>query len=121
MPAIVDKMSIEKHGTGKRLDRRVKLTAEDKDAIRTQYFNAHPSQRPTITSIAAKYNVNRRLIQFILFPEREVRNKELARARRKDGRYYNREKSRKNMQEYRDYKRALSKEGKLKPSERESS
>ncbi|MCC2248906.1 hypothetical protein JUJ52_02905 [Virgibacillus sp. AGTR] len=116
MPATIDKLSIRKHGTNEKLDRRIKLTTDDKEAIRTQYFNAHEGERPTMTSLAAKYNVDRRLIQFILFPEREDLQKKQASLRQKDGRYYNKEKGRKNMQEYRDYKRKLVKDGKLKSS-----
>lgn len=113
MPTLVDKLSIHKHGTDEKLDRRVKLQTQDKESIRNQYFNVHESQRPTMTALAAKYKVDRRLIQFILFPERETRHKEQASLRQKDGRYYNREKGRKHMQEHRAYKRALVESGKL--------
>lgn len=113
MAALVDKISIKKHGANKKLDRRVKLQAEDKIAIRNQYFNVHESERPTMTALAAKYNVDRRLIQFVLFPEREERHKIQASIRQKDGRYYNKEKGRKKMQEYRDYKRSLIESGEL--------
>ncbi|WP_078598586.1 hypothetical protein [Evansella clarkii] len=118
MPALVDKMTIKKHGVDEKLDRRVKLTAEDKESIRSQYFNTHESERPTMTWLAATYGVDRRLIQFVLFPEREARHKKQASARRKDGRYYDKEKSRQNMQKYRDYKRTLVEKGKINPSER---
>jgi hypothetical protein len=121
MAALVDKISIKKHGADKKLDRRVKLQAEDKIAIRNQYFNAHESERPTMTALAAKYNVDRRLIQFILFPEREERHKKQASIRQKDGRYYNKEKGRKKMQEYRDYKRSLIASGELIEPDKEES
>lgn len=113
MPALVDKLSINKHD--KKLDRRRKLTEKDRFEIRQKYFNVHPSKQPTQTALANEYNVNRRLIQFILFPEREERQKELAKERRKDGRYYDKEKSRLKIQDYRDYKRSLVQSGKLKP------
>jgi hypothetical protein len=71
----------------------IELTAEDKEVIRNQYFNTHESEQPTMTSLAAKYNVDRRLIQFILFPEREARHKKQASIRQKEGRYYNKEKA----------------------------
>ncbi|MGX1266654.1 hypothetical protein RKD55_004598 [Rossellomorea marisflavi] len=121
MVALVDKISIAKHGTDKKLDRRVKLQAEDKIAIRKQYFNVHESERPTMTALAAKYNVDRRLIQFILFPEREERHKEQASIRQKEGRYYNKNKGRKNMQDYRNYKRSLIDSGKIIRPENEKS
>ncbi|MGX1195771.1 hypothetical protein [Metabacillus sp. SLBN-84] len=113
MPALVDKLTIKKHGTSEKLDRRVKLTDDDKNAIRYRWFNSHESERPTMTALAAQYRVDRRLIQFVLFPEREVRHKEQASMRRKDGRYYNKEKSRKNMQRYREYKQMLVDKGEL--------
>lgn len=121
MVALVDKISISKHGIDKKLDRRVKLQAEDKIAIRKQYFNAHESERPTMTALAAKYNVDRRLIQFILFPEREERHKEQASIRQKEGRYYSKNKGRKNMQDYRNYKRSLIDSGKIIRPEHEKS
>lgn len=113
MPTLVDKLSIHKHGTDEKLDRRVKLQTKDKESIRNQYFNVHENQRPTMTALAAKYKVDRRLIQFILFPEREVQHKKQASLRQKDGRYYDKEKSRRNMQRYREYKRTLAEGGKL--------
>ncbi|MCR6108626.1 hypothetical protein HXA34_20245 [Salipaludibacillus agaradhaerens] len=119
MTALIDKLTIKNNGNDEKLDRRVKLTTEDKNAIRTQYFETHKSQRPTMTWLAATYGVDRRLIQFILFPERETRHKEQSKVRRKSGRYYDKEKGRKNMQRYREYKRGLAKAGRLKPSERD--
>lgn len=113
MTTTIDQLTINRHGVDERLDRRVKLTTEDKQNIREQYFNARMDQRPTQTALAADYNVSRRLIEFILFPEREARQKEQARIRQKDGRYYDKERGRQNMREYREYKRTLVKEGKL--------
>ena len=113
MPAIIDKLSIRENGADEKLDRRIKLTDQDREDIRNQYFNTHESERPTMTALAAKYNVDRRLIQFVLFPEREARHKEQASLRQKDGRYYNRERGRKKMQDYRNYKRSLVKTGRL--------
>lgn len=117
MPAVIDKLNIHQHGTDEKLDRRIKFTAKEKEDIRNNYFKMHESERPTMTSLAAKYRVDRRLIQFILFPEREVRHRKQARIRHNDGRYYDKEKERLKMQRYRDYKRRLAKEGKLKNTE----
>lgn len=119
MPAIVDQLSISKNGNPS-LDRRRKLTDEQRQNIRNEYFNTAESDRPTMTSLAQKYGVDRRLIQFILFPEREKRHKQRASKRWKEGRYYDRERSRKNMQNYRDYKRRLLKEGQLHVTKHES-
>lgn len=114
MPATVDKLNLHENGTDKKLDRRIKLTPQDKEDIRDRYFLPHESERPTMTSLAALYNVDRRLIQFILFPDREARNKEQASVRHRSGRYYSKDRGRKKLQRYRDYKRTLLKEGKLK-------
>lgn len=116
MPATIDKITIRQHGTEK-LDRRVKLTSKDKERIHRDYHALPEGNRPAISSIAASYNVHRRTIEFILFPEREKRNKEHASIRQKEHRYYNRERGRTNMQEYRDYKRSLSQNNKLKPTQ----
>lgn len=114
MPTTIDKMTIRQHGTDEKLDRRVKLTSKDKERIRLDYFVLPEGKRPTIISLATTYNVHRRTIEFILFPERERRNKEHASIRQKEHRYYNRERGRTNMQEYRDYKRSLAESDKLK-------
>ncbi|MDQ0297720.1 hypothetical protein J2S78_000128 [Salibacterium salarium] len=119
MPSPIDSINLHQNRpneTPEALDRRVKLTTDDKQAIRDTYFATPEKQRPTMTALAAKHNVDRRLIQFILFPERETRHKKLAQNRQKNGRYYNREKGRKNMQNYRAYKRELIQEKKLDPS-----
>ena len=113
MGAIIDKIRINQNGDNHELCRNRKLKKGDREKIRREYFNAHDEDRPTQTALAKKYNVDRRLIQFILFPEREERHKALAKERSKDGRYYNREKGRMAMREYRDYKRKLVAEGKL--------
>lgn len=113
MPDIIDTIRINQHGNNERLDRRVKLTESDRQDIRNAYFGEHYREQPTMTYLAQKYGVDRRLIQFVLFPEREKRQKELASKRQKEGRYYDKEKRRKYMQNHRDYKRSLVKQGKL--------
>lgn len=112
MPTPIDKISITKHGSEK-LDRRIKLSTEDKNQIRERYFNTHESARPSIRALADEYGVSRRIIQFTLFPERYERQKELFRERQKDGRYYDKEKCRVHMKEHREYKRTLLADGKL--------
>lgn len=115
MPAIIDTLTINSHGSDPKLDRRVKLTDEQRSEIWDAYHTQTGAARPTMTDLAADYGVDRRLIQFILFPEREARQKELAKQRRKDKRYYDKEKARQNMQSYRNYKRQLLQEGQLSP------
>jgi hypothetical protein len=63
-------------------DLRVRLTDTDRDNIK----HAH-RQGESIHSISKLYGVNRRLIQFIVYPERLARHKELSHNRTMEGRY----------------------------------
>lgn len=109
MPFKFDKIPINnpKH------DKRVKLTAEDKQNIISDYETGLLSQR----GLAEKYGVSRRLIQFTLDPEKEKRNKELFAERQKDGRYYDREKHNEQMKRHRDHKKQLFNNGLLNEEE----
>ena len=81
-------------------DRRVKLTEDDKVTIRKLYRDGY-----AIRAIArALPKISRRMIQFILFPERGKHNSELFKARRKDGRYYNPKKHKLAIKSLRRYK-----------------
>jgi len=84
-------------------DRRVKIKLEDHDKIRAEYATGTISQR----GLAGKYNVSRRLITFILYPERLAEQKELYKERRKDGRYYDREKHNEAIKSLRAHKKSL--------------
>ena len=91
------------------LDRRVKLTDADRVQIRILYESGEYSQR----KLAAMFNVSRRLITFIIDPEKQKRNLE---ARAKAGgwkQYYDKEEHRKSTKDHRDYKKKLHEEGKL--------
>ena len=85
-------------------DRRVKLSNEQKDEIKHKYELGIFSQR----ALAREYNVSRRLISFILFPEKaEVE-------RKADGRYKpSKEEWAATQREHRRYKQELYKAGKL--------
>lgn len=91
-------------------DKRVKLTDENKDAIREQ----HATGMYSINGLAREWKVSKRLIQFILFPERAERAKQLYAERRKDGRYYDKEKHRVATKAHRDHKKELDEQGLLK-------
>ena len=91
------------------LDKRRVLSEEHKEKISSLYKTGTFSQR----QLAQEYGVSRRLIQFIIDPEKLKRQKELFRERRKDGRYYDREKHTKAIRELRRKKAKLYKEGKL--------
>ncbi len=86
------------------LDRRVKLTDDDKARIAKLYKQGEP-----VREIARQFEkiCSRRSIQLILFPERRARLAEAFKQRRKDGRYYNREKWRERQREHRKYKQGL--------------
>lgn len=92
-----------------KLDRRVKLSSDDKALIVDEYKTGLIS----INGLARKYNVSKRTIQFTLFPERAERARQQYKERRKDGRYYDREKHTQAMKTHREYKKKLNDEGLL--------
>ncbi|MBP9717076.1 MAG: hypothetical protein KBD51_04010 [Candidatus Levybacteria bacterium] len=89
----------------KDLDRRRKLTDADKLKIKSLHGSGH-----AIRQIAKIFEVNKRLIQFILFPERQLLNLEHRKDRGGSKQYYDKDKWRVTMQEHRDYKRKIYKE-----------
>lgn len=101
----IDKYSI----SNTKLDRRVRLTLEDKAKIIKEYKQT----RTTISDLARKWNVSRSTISYVLFPERYERAKERHEERRKDGRYYDKEKYKESLERHREYKRELLKNGEL--------
>ena len=64
----------------------------------------------SINGIARMFKVNKRLIQFILFPERAQKNRELRQERGGSTIYYVKEKQTKAIREHRNYKHNLSKQ-----------
>lgn len=92
---------IEKITLPKELDRRVKLTEQQRDEIKTNI------NWLSINKLSQEYKVSRRLIQFILYPERlEVCRNAFAK-RRKDGRYYDKEKHKEAIKNTRRYKHGI--------------
>lgn len=65
------------------------------------------SQNCSINSIARFYGVNKRLIQFILFPDRKKKNIEYREKRGGSVAYYKKEKQREYMRTHRKNKRKL--------------
>lgn len=89
-------------------DRRVKLSLEDKEEIKLIY--------PIIKSqrkLAKKYNVSRRLIQFILDPEKKKRDLELRALRGGSMVYYDKIKQVRSSKETRIYRKELDLKGEL--------
>jgi hypothetical protein len=92
-----------------KLDKRVKLTDESRQQIKEEYETGDIS----IHSLSKKYKVSRRTIQFILFPDRLDKAKEQFAERRKDGRYYDKDKHREYTKQHRDHKKELWNKGLL--------
>lgn len=78
MPAIVDHVTV-----GTNYDRRRRLTEEDREDIKRDH-----AAGDSIHAIARCYGVSRRLVQFILYPERHEENKARREARGGSRAYY---------------------------------
>ena len=104
MPYKSEKIRIQ----GTKYDRRRKLTEDDK--INIIKFSAEVS----IHGLARMYNVDRRTIQFILYPERHKHSLELREARGGWKLYHDPDAQRKSVKEHRAYKHKLYKEGLIK-------
>lgn len=89
------------------LDRRVKLTAQDKIEIQINVLSLSQSE------LARKYNVSKRTIQFILDPQKKLENIQRRKERGGYKQYYDKEKNTIAQREHRDYKKQLFKEGKI--------
>ena len=101
----------EKIKLPRELDRRVKLTDEQREEIRYKYSTGFYSQR----NLAAEYGVSKRTIQFTLDEDKRRRAQEAFKERRKDGRYKVSKEERNAIQrEHRRYKENLKKSGLLK-------
>jgi len=82
---MVIRIEKEKKLIPRELKKSVKLSLIDRKNIRGEYILIK-SQR----KLAKKYNVSRRLIQFILFPEKEIKNK--LNFKKNQSKYYDKEK-----------------------------
>lgn len=94
--------------TGKENDRRIKIPASEHGYIKRRY-----QQGESLREIARSYGVDKRLIQFILNPERLKRNRELRKERGGWRQYYNKDKWREEHRKHREYKKRLFEEGKI--------
>ena len=104
MPLKVDKIKLN----SQLLDRRVKLTDSDKEDVILRYHMGD-----SINGLARTFNVNKRLIQFILFPERHKQNLLLRELRGGSTIYYDRKKHSEAIKDLRKYKTELLKQGKI--------
>jgi transposase len=93
-----DKLIIQKEH-----DKRIKLTPEDKELIKHLYETTDTSQR----KLASQFGVSRRLITFILDPEKQKANLQAREARGGSKQYYNKEIHAETMKAHRRHKKAL--------------
>ena len=104
MPYKSEKIKIE----GTQHDRSRKLTEDQKAYIHWLREEEGLSQR----QLAAMFGVSRRLITFVLDPEKEKQNKALQKQHRLEGRYKNTKEQWAEVQrEHRRYKQQLHKDG----------
>lgn len=109
MPYLSEKIKIE----GTEFDRRIKLTDDDKKTIIWLHEEEKISQR----KLAIQFNVSRRLIQFVLDPEKLVKNKEKRKARGGSKQYYDKDKHRESIKDTRNRKQQLKLQGLIKLEE----
>ena len=95
--------NLEASRLGHNLDARRKLADHEREDIKLRY-----SQGEAIRSIARVHShVSRRLIQFVLFPERLQAHKTIVKAEKRWRRYYNKENWKLTMRKHRARKRLL--------------
>lgn len=87
-------------------DRRVKYTEADKQQVRDLHASGMPQR-----AIARETGMSRRLVSFVLFPERHEVVKRQYSERRKDGRYYDKDTHREATKNHRRYKHKVLKNG----------
>lgn len=83
------------------LDRRNKLLPCQRERMKWMYENSGMSYN----QLARKYGVSKRLIILCANPESSERQKDLYRERRKDGRYYKKDKHTIHTREHRNHKK----------------
>jgi len=87
------------------LDRRTKLLPCQREMV-LYWFNAGNS----INAIARLFKVNKRLIQFTIYPERKAANLQARQARGGTKQYYNKDQHNKAINEHRKYKHEILKD-----------
>jgi hypothetical protein len=108
MPRKSDLISIK----NKSLDRRIKLTDEDKKLV----LWLREEEQISYQKLANKFGVSKRLIIFVCKPETKIKDLDNRAKRGGSKTYYDREKHRVSMKEHRDYKKQLYQQGLLIPT-----
>ena len=106
MPRISDTVAIN----NEKLDRRVKLTAEDKLLV----IWLREEEQISYQKLANRFGVSKRLIIFICKPESKVKDLENRAKRGGSKIYYDRETHNSQVKEHRDYKKSLFSQGLIK-------
>jgi c-di-AMP phosphodiesterase-like protein len=91
------------------LDRRVKLTKEDKELVK--WFREE--EQVSYQKLANRFGVSKRLIMFICRPELLQKNLNTREERGGSKIYYDKNKHKEYMKDHRDYKKELYKQGKI--------
>ena len=106
MPRLSDTIPIK----NEKLDRRIKLTAEDKELVKW----LREEEQISYQKLANRFGVSKRLIIFICKPESKIKDLE-NRARRGGSKiYYDKESHKKSTKDHRDYKKELFSQGLIK-------
>lgn len=91
-------------------DRRIKLTDKQREEICRKYRTGNVTQQ----KLADEYGVSRRLVTFILYPEKYERAKQIIKeCAIRNGHTYDKAKQAAAMKRCREYKRQLFREGKI--------
>lgn len=99
------------------LDKRVKLTQDDKKLI----VWLREEEQISYQKLANRFGVSKRSIIFICRPELKVKDLENRKKRGGSKLYYNKEKHTQSIREHRDYKKELNQKGLLKTEKDEVS
>ncbi len=94
---------------GTKNDRRIKLTEEDKELIKWLNEEEKISQR----KLAIQFKVSKRLIQFVLNPQKLIDNKKKRAERGGSKIYYDKDYHTESIREHRQYKQKLFLENKI--------
>jgi len=106
MPRISDTIAIN----NEKLDRRVKLTAEDKELV----IWLREEEQISYQKLANRFGVSKRLIIFICKPESKVKDLEIIAKRGGSKIYYDRTSHNASIKEHTDYKKELFSQGLIK-------
>jgi len=107
-------MKADERRTGKKYDRRIKLTDGDREEIRRLYrehgdrvLKGNVGNSYSTRGLAKLFGVSRRLIVFVLHPEREKKLRDQVKKEKRWNKYYTTEKNREYMRTHREYLRQL--------------